>query len=54
MHIELRHKKQWYFAVVGANGETMLVSETYFSKWNARRQAKKLALANNIKYKERA
>lgn len=31
----------WYLKLVGANGKTLSVSEGYFSKWNAKRAAKK-------------
>jgi uncharacterized protein YegP (UPF0339 family) len=31
---------KWYLRVVGANGEIIATSETYATKWNARRAAK--------------
>ena len=33
--------KPWYVRLVAANGETLAVSQGYFSKWNAKRAAKK-------------
>ena len=35
------HNGGWYVRIVAANGEPMLVSEGYVSKWNAKRAAKK-------------
>ena len=31
----------WYLRLVGSNGTTLAVSEGYFSKWNAKRAARK-------------
>jgi uncharacterized protein YegP (UPF0339 family) len=31
----------WYLRLRGANGAVLAVSEGYFSKWNAKRAAKK-------------
>ena len=31
----------WYLRLRGANGKVLAVSEGYFSKWNAKRAAKK-------------
>lgn len=31
----------WYVKIVAGNGETLTISEGYFSKWNAKRAAKK-------------
>ena len=33
----------WRFRMVGGNGEVISQSEGYFSKWNARRGARKTA-----------
>jgi len=33
--------KNWYLTLVADNGETLATSEGYFSKWNAKRAAKK-------------
>jgi hypothetical protein len=49
-HIELRPhmlvngkgEGPWHIAIVGANGETMLPSETYSTKWNAKRAARRV------------
>jgi len=35
-----RHGK-WYLRLVSANGEILAHSEAYFSKWNAKRAARK-------------
>jgi uncharacterized protein YegP (UPF0339 family) len=31
----------WFLRLVGGNGETLAVSEGYFSRWNAKRAAKR-------------
>jgi hypothetical protein len=31
----------WYLKLVAENGETLVTSEGYFSKWNAKRAASK-------------
>jgi uncharacterized protein YegP (UPF0339 family) len=44
VHIELHRGKgrqPWYLVLVAANGEKLAVSEGYFSKWNAKRAARK-------------
>ena len=33
--------KSWYIRLVAANGETLAVSESYTTKWSAKRAAKK-------------
>jgi uncharacterized protein YegP (UPF0339 family) len=38
----------WYYHLKGTNGQTMLTSERYYTKWNAKRAADKLSKANNI------
>jgi len=32
----------WYVRLVAANGQTLVVSEGYFSKWNAQRAARRM------------
>lgn len=32
----------WFVKLVGANGQTLSISEGYYSKWNARRAAKRM------------
>lgn len=44
MHIKLMRKTFfWYIKIVAGNGETLLTSETYFTKSNAKRAAEKLS-----------
>lgn len=33
--------RRWYVRLVSPNGETLALSQGYFSKWNAKRAAKK-------------
>ena len=43
MRIEIYRKHLlWRVKLIGRNGETVLVSETYYSKSNAERSAKRL------------
>ncbi len=37
-------RQPWYLRVVSANGQVLLISEGYFSKWNAKRAAGRLGL----------
>lgn len=41
--IEVRQEGHWYVRLVARNGEIVLVSETYSSKWNAKRAAKRFS-----------
>ena len=34
-------RQRWYVRLVSSNGRTLSVSEAYFSKWNAKRAARK-------------
>lgn len=44
--VQVKKRKYWYVKVVSVNnGQTLLTSETYFSKWNAKRAARKLVAA---------
>lgn len=53
MEIQLVHEKRWFYRLVTlSNGKTLMHSETYYSKWNARRAAKKVAKINNFQYIE--
>ena len=36
---------QWYLRIVAANGKTVLDSEGYSRKWNAKRAAKRVSKA---------
>lgn len=51
--VELHKNRMWFFRIVAINGgQTILTSETYSTKWNAKRQAKKIARVNNFEYLE--
>jgi uncharacterized protein YegP (UPF0339 family) len=53
MHIlVIKGVRKWYWKLVGGNGETVLVSQKYYSKHNARRSASKLARANGYGLRE--
>ena len=45
MQVELHKmsggRQPWYLVLTAANGEVLAVSEGYYSKWNAKRAAKK-------------
>lgn len=51
--VQLNKERSWYYRVISrANGQTLMVSETYATKFNARRQAKKVyAALKNAAYK---
>lgn len=54
-HLELRKGLiRWHVALVGANGETMMFSENYFSKSNAERAIRRLADALHLNWIEQA
>jgi uncharacterized protein YegP (UPF0339 family) len=38
----------WFYRLVSANGQTLSVSESYTTKWSARRAAKKIAGSLNV------
>lgn len=42
----------WYYRLKSSNGQTLTVSEGYFSKWNARRAAKKIASSLDVPLKD--
>jgi uncharacterized protein YegP (UPF0339 family) len=47
MHAEVfrgEGRQPWYVRLVGGNGEPMLVSEGYLTRWNAERAARKLGV----------
>lgn len=52
MQIQLVKENKWYIRLVSPNGQIVMVSESYYSKWNAKRAAKKLARANQFEYIE--
>ncbi len=37
-------RQPWFLRVVSVNGQTVLVSEGFYSRWNAKRAARKLDL----------
>ena len=39
--VKMAGKQPWYLRLVSRNGEVLSVSEGYFSKWNAKRAARK-------------
>jgi uncharacterized protein YegP (UPF0339 family) len=45
-------KRKYFWKLMGDNGQTVLVSQHYYSKWNARRAARKLAKANSYELRE--
>jgi len=53
MEIHLVKESKWFYKLVSAgNHKTIMVSETFYSKWNAKRAARKVAKANLIPFKE--
>lgn len=44
------HVQNWYVRLVSGNNKVLNVSEGYFSKWNAKRAAKKTFPGVEIKY----
>lgn len=50
MRIELVKEKKWFFRLVATNHQTVMTSETYYSRWNAKRQALKIAKANGFEF----
>lgn len=53
MEIQLAKGKKWFYRLVALkNNKTLMTSETYYSKWNARRAAKKVAELNGFQYIE--
>lgn len=41
VHLVADSSGRWYLRLVGANGETLAHSESYYSKWGAKRAARK-------------
>lgn len=41
VHLVRDTKGRWYLRLISANGEILAHSESYFSKWNAKRAARK-------------
>lgn len=39
----------WYVRLVSPNGQVLSISEGYFSKWNAKRAARKMYPALSVK-----
>ncbi len=43
MHVQIfRSNHGWYVRLIAANGEKLTVSEAYYSKWNAKRAARRV------------
>jgi uncharacterized protein YegP (UPF0339 family) len=50
MHIEItKGKRKYSWKIVGRNGETVVTSQGYYSKWSAKRSALKLANINRMR-----
>ncbi len=53
MYIELlKGQNRWYWRLVAHNGNIVATSHNYYSRWNAKRAAHKLAKANDIEVRE--
>lgn len=51
--VEVRFGKQYYCRLVyRKNGKIIMTTETYATKWGARRAGKRLAAVNSFEYKE--
>jgi hypothetical protein len=50
MHIEVRGKLLYHWVLLSSNGQVVATSETYFSKSNAWRAARKLSVAINVPF----
>lgn len=49
MHIQLtKGKRKWFWRVVAVNGQTVLTSQLYTTKWSAKRSARKMAEINDF------
>jgi uncharacterized protein YegP (UPF0339 family) len=44
-------RRKWYWHLEARNGQVVLTSQGYFSKWNAKRSAKKHAQAGGYEWK---
>jgi uncharacterized protein YegP (UPF0339 family) len=53
MKVQLDKTNRWFYRIVStANGQTMLTSQVYATKWTARRAARRFAAINNLEYEE--
>ena len=51
--VEATKKRGYYYRIVSTrNGQPVLVSETYKTKWGVRRAAKRFAAVNHLEYRE--
>jgi uncharacterized protein YegP (UPF0339 family) len=53
-HVEIfkgEGRHPWYVRLVSSNGKILSISEGYYSKWNARRAAKRMYSGLEIKAK---
>lgn len=51
MYVELRRgaSGKWHYCLLGDNHEVVLTSENFYSKWNAKRAARKLGVPIHVK-----
>lgn len=53
--IQVGHNRKWFIKLINLhNKKTVLAGETYYSKFNAQRAAKRMARNNNFAYRELA
>lgn len=53
--IQVGHNRKWFIKLINLhNGKVVLEGETYYSKFNAQRAAKRMARNNKFAYKELA
>lgn len=45
-------RQPWYLRFVAENEQTLFTSEGYYSKWNAKRAAKRLTIAGSTEFKD--
>jgi uncharacterized protein YegP (UPF0339 family) len=48
----VKGKQKWFWKVMSSNGQVVLTSQHYFSRFNARRSALKLAKSNGYELRE--
>ena len=51
MHVQIfKSNHGWYVRLIASNGEKLTVSEAYYSKWNAKRAARRVFPALPVEY----